>query len=125
MILAFMPDLEPRPLTAANAAFRTAFYSRWGRENTIVCGSSCDAQYEAHPQTLSVKAAWGGAERYLLREREVRVDDDHWLILNHGRVYGSVLRAPRPVQSFALFFHPELPRDVAGQRQRPDRKSVV
>jgi hypothetical protein len=42
MILAFMPDLEPRPLTAA----------------------------------------------------EVRVDDDHWLILNHGRVYASVLRAP-------------------------------
>jgi AraC-like DNA-binding protein len=119
MILAFMPDLEPRPLTAANAAFRAAFYRRWGRENTIVCGSSRDAQYEAHPQTLSLKAAWGGAERYLLREREVRVDDDHWLILNHGRVYGSVLRAPRPVHSFALFFHPELPREVAGQRRRP------
>jgi AraC-like DNA-binding protein len=119
MILATMPDLEPRPLTAANAAFRAAFYGRWGRENTIVCGSSRDAQYAAHPQTLSVKAAWGGAERYLLRERQVRVDDDHWLILNHGRVYASELRAPRPVQSFALFFHPELPRDVAGQRQRP------
>ena len=58
MILAFMPDLEPRPLAAANAAFRATLYGRWGRENTIVCGSSGNAQYEAHPQTLSVKAAW-------------------------------------------------------------------
>lgn len=124
MILAEMPDLSPRPLTAANAAFRAWFYGRWGRENAIVCGSTRQAEYESHPQTLSVKAAWGGAERYVLREREVRVDDDHWLILNAGLSYGSVLRASRPVQSFALFFHPELPGEVAGQRGRRLRSAL-
>jgi AraC family transcriptional regulator len=119
MILAAMPDLPPRPLTTANAAFRESFYRRWGRENALVCGTSRDASYETYTQTLSVKAAWGGRERYFLREREVAVDDDHWLLLNHGRAYGSQLRGLRPVTSLALFFHPELPGQVATQRARP------
>jgi AraC family transcriptional regulator len=118
MILASMPDLPPRPLTTANAAFRESFYRRWGRENALVCGSSRDVCYETHTQTLSVKAAWGGRERYFLREREVAVDDDHWLVLNHGRAYGSQLRGRRPVTSLALFFRPELPGQVAAQRAR-------
>ncbi len=118
MILASMPDLPPRPLTTANAAFRESFYRRWGRENALVCGASRDASYETHPQTLSVKAAWGGRERYFLREREVAVDDDHWLLLNHGRAYGSQLRGVRPVTSLALFFRPDLPGQVAAQRPR-------
>jgi AraC family transcriptional regulator len=118
MILTAMPDLPPRPLNAANAAFREAFYRRWGRENALVCGRSREASYETHPQTLSVKAAWGGRERYFLREREVAVDDDHWLVLNQGRAYGSQLRGPRPVTSLALFVRPELPGQVAAQRRR-------
>lgn len=118
MILTAMPDLPPRPLSAANAAFREAFYRRWGRENALVCGTSRDASYETHPQTLSVKAAWGGRERYFLREREVAVDDDHWLVLNQGRAYASQLRGPRPVTSLALFFRPDLPGQVAAQRMR-------
>ena len=116
MILTTMPDLPPRPATAANAAFRASFYQRWGRENALVCGSSRDAEYAEHPQTLSVKAAWGGPERYLLDRREVVVDDDHWLVLNAQRSYGSVMRAARPVTSLAVFFRPGLPEAVAAQR---------
>lgn len=121
MILTSMPDLPPRPLTTANAPFRESFYRRWGRENALVCGTSRDVSYETHTQTLSVKAAWGGRERYVLHDREVAVDDDHWLVLNHGRAYGSVLRAPQPVTSLALFFRPDLPGAVATQRTRPMR----
>lgn len=113
MILASMPDLPPRPETAANAAFRAAFYRRWGRENALVCGSTRRAEYSPHAQCLSVKAAWGGGERYLLGSREVVVDDDHWLVLNERRTYGSVLRAPRPVISVAVFFRPGLAQEVA------------
>jgi AraC-like DNA-binding protein len=116
VILGSMPDLPPRPATAANACFRAAFYSRWGRENALVCGTTCAAEYAPHPQTLSVKAAWGGGERYLLGRREVVVDDDHWLVLNEQRTYGSVLRSARPVTSFALFFRPGLAQQVAAQR---------
>lgn len=111
-----MPDLPPRPASTANAAFRAAFYSRWGRENALVCGTARRAEYAPHPQTLSVKAAWGGGERYLLGDREVVVDDDHWLVLNEQHVYGSVLRSASPVTSCALFFRPGLAQQVAAQR---------
>jgi AraC family transcriptional regulator len=113
MILTSMPDLPPRPLTTANAAFRDMFYRRWGRETCLVSGASRDVRYETHPQTLSIKAAWGGRERYFLREREVAVDDDHWLLLNDGRAYGSEIRGERPVTSFSIFFAPGLPEQVA------------
>lgn len=118
MILTALPDLPPRPLTTANAAFRAAFYRRWGRENALVCGTARQACYETHTQTLSIKAAWGGSECYHLPEREVAVDDDHWLVLNQGRAYGSTLRSARPVTSVALFFRPGLPAEVAAQRKR-------
>lgn len=119
MILTSMPDLPPRPLTAANAAFRRMFYERWGRENAIVCGRSCNVAYETHAQTLSIKTAWGGSERYFLREREVAVDDDHWLVLNEGRAYGSELKAARPTASFAIFFRPGLQHEVAAALEQP------
>jgi AraC family transcriptional regulator len=116
VILAAMPDLPPLPATAGNAAFRASFYARWGRENALVCGSTRHAEYAPHPQALSVKAAWGGAERYLLGAREVQVDDDHWLVLNERRTYASVLRANVPVTSCAVFFRPGLAHAVAAQR---------
>ncbi|MFO1252385.1 MAG: AraC family transcriptional regulator [Inhella sp.] len=119
MILTAMPDLAPRPLTAANAAFRERFYRRWGRENALVCGQGRQFEYEAYQQTLSIKAAWGGGERYFFRERDVVVDDDHWLVVNEGRVYGSRVRSPRSVTSLALFFRPGLAAEVAAQRLRP------
>ena len=119
MILTSMPDLPPRPATAANAAFRRMFYARWGRENTIVCGRSSDAAYATHTQTLSIKTAWGGCERYFLREREVAVDDDHWLVLNEGRAYGSELKSLRPAFSFSIFFRPGLQQEVAAALALP------
>lgn len=116
MILTAMPDLPPRPLTAANAAFRRSFYERWGFENALVCGRAAQVEYDTHPQLLSIKAAWGGRERYLLREREVVVDDDHWLLLDAGRCYGSMVRSARPMTSFAVFFRPGLEAEVRAAR---------
>jgi len=116
MILASMPDLPPRPLTTVNAPFRRSFYERWGRENALVCGRAERIEFDVHPQLLSIKAAWGGRERYLLAEREVVVDDDHWLLLEAGRSYGSTLRAPRPMVSFAVFFRPGLVGEVRAAR---------
>lgn len=116
MILTMMPDLPPQPATAANAAFREMFIRRKGRENTLVCARSRDVSYPPNDHTLSVKAAWGGRERYLLPEREVAVDDDHWMVINERRTYGSALQASRPVTSFALFFRHGLGQEVAAAR---------
>lgn len=118
MIYATMPDLPPRPATSANAAFRESFLRRWGKENALICGLTRCAEYRTHGQTLSLKAAWCGTERFMLPEREIAVDDDHWLLLNDGRRYASVLRADRPVATMAIFFRPGLPGEVACARQK-------
>ncbi len=118
MILTAMPDLPPRPATDANSHFRRWFYARWGRENALVCGRTRHAEYSAHTQTLSIKAAWGGAERYFLPRREVAVDDDNLLILNEGCYYGSVMRGPRPAWSMAVFFAPGAQHEVLAQRKQ-------
>lgn len=119
MILAALPDLPPRPASAANAEFRRRFYSRWGRENAIVCGFGCDAEYAEWTQTLSIRClrgTAGGGERFYLRERELLVDDDNYLILNDGRRYASRVRSARPAFSFAFFFRPGLIDEVLGER---------
>jgi len=119
MILTELPDLPPRPETAGNAAFRRRFYARWGRENAIVSGRATLAEYAVMAQTLSIKMVSGGAERYFLPGRDVVVDDDNHLVLNEGARYGSLLRAPRPAWTFAVFFRPGLHAEVAAERLRP------
>lgn len=116
MILTHLPDLPPRPETVVNAAFSRWFYQRWGKENAIVSGRAVAAEYSAMAQSLSIKMARGGAERYLMLNREVSVDDDSLLILNQGRSYGSRLDSRRPAESFAVFFRPGLLAQVRAAR---------
>jgi len=123
MILTTLPDLAPRPQTAANAEFRRRFYARWGRENAVVCGHAKHAEYAVHPQTLSVKVAAGGRERYVLSRRELVVDAENYLVLNEGSRYGSVLDTDwpgaAPAWTFAVFFRPGLQHEVAAARRQP------
>lgn len=118
MILTAMPDLPPRPETAANAAFRRWYVARWGRENAVVCGRTTQAEYPPHTQTLSIKMALAGRERYFLPRREVIVDDDNYLILNEGLTYSSLLATPRPTQSFSVFFRPGMQHEVLAARRQ-------
>ena len=116
MILTSLPDLPPRPETAVNAAFRRWYTPRWGRENALVCGVATLAEYPLHTQTLSIKTAWSGQERYFLPRREVVVDDDNYLILNEGRTYASRLATRRPTGSFSVFFRPRMQDEVCAAR---------
>ena len=128
MLLRAMPDVSP-----INAAFRSWFYARWGRENCLILGSTRHAEYEPFKQRLSIKMASGGAERYFLDGRTVVVDDDNYLILNDGRTYGSSIRADREVESFSIFFRPGLLEEVLAATvltaedllRRPDATSQV
>jgi AraC family transcriptional regulator len=124
MILTTLPDLPPLPETNANAAFRRRFYERWGRENAVICGESTSAEYAPMTQTLSIKMAWRGHERYRLAHREVSVGDDNYLILNEGNRYGSVLRAARPAFTFAIFMRPGLHEEVRGARSLGARAAL-
>ena len=114
MILRELPDLAPRPLTAANAGFRQWFAQHWGRENAIVMGLSADVEFPPHTQTLSVKRAWGGeGEDYLLPGRRLRVDAGSCLILNQGGHYGARIRSREPVLSLGVFFRPDMAAELA------------
>lgn len=119
MIVRHFPDLPPRPETPANAAYRRWFYSRWGKENYIMCCSGREAEYVPYTQMLSIKTAWNGTEYYDIGNRRIGVDDDNYLVLNEGQRYGSHLRSARPVGSLCIFFRPGMPKEVAAGLQCP------
>lgn len=117
MILREVPDLPPRPLTAANAAFRRWFYARWGKENAVILTHTRDVEYPPYQQVLSIRAVWNGAEHFDLGHRRVSVDDDSYLVLNR-RTYGSTVATLRPVGAISVFFRPGMEREIAAaQRQ--------
>jgi AraC family transcriptional regulator len=111
LLLRTMPNVADTP---ENAAFRRWFYSKWGKENCIVTGRVHHAEYPRYRQRLSIKAAWGGAERYHIDGRTVAVDDDTYLVINDSREYSSVLSNLEPMQSFAIFFRPGLAEETLG-----------
>jgi AraC family transcriptional regulator len=113
VILTQLPDLPPRPETPRNAAFRRQFYSRWGTENSIICGHSRHAEYARFRQTLSIKMICNGAEHYYVDRRRLTVTDETYLVLNESREYASVLDASAEAFSFCVFFKPGLANEIA------------
>jgi AraC family transcriptional regulator len=111
MLFRSFPVVDDVP---GNQEFRRRFYSRWGRENAIVSARASRAEYPLFTQTLSIKAAWGGRERYFVDARTVAVDDDNYLIINDQRTYGSTLDSAEPVHSFSIFFRPGLAEETLG-----------
>ena len=93
-------------------SFRPSFYARWGRENCIISARTRRCEYPQFRQRLSIKAAWGGREDYLVDHRRVAVDDDSFLIMNEGRSYGSEVHSRASITSFSIFFRPHMAPDV-------------
>jgi AraC family transcriptional regulator len=85
-------------------AFRRGFYARWGRESAVISARTRRAEYPDFRQLLSIKAAFGGAEDYLIDGRRISVDDDTFAIFNSDRTYASRIDTLRPVHSFSIFF---------------------
>ncbi len=112
-----MPDFERLKPHPDNAAYREAFYRRWGVENCIVCGTGRAAEYTPWRQRLSIKLARGGRERYFIDGRSIAVDDDSFLILNDNRVYGSRFDSNSELESFAIFFRPGMAEEILGAVQ--------
>ena len=76
-----------------DTALPASFHARWGRENCIIWGRSGYMEFGPYTHTLSIRAAWGGAQHCHFNGRTVAIDDDNFLILNHGRVYSTSIRA--------------------------------
>ena len=87
---------------------------RWGRENCIMLRRVRRAEFGSCPHNLSIRAVWGGTELCRAGGREIGIDDDNFLILNHGRTYASSIRALQPVESLAICFRPGLAEHACG-----------
>ena len=109
MLLRALPNLA-----AGTDEFRRWFLSRWGRENCVIHGEAIHADFGPYAHTLSIRAAWGGTEQCHSAGRTIGVDDDNFLVLNHGRVYATSIRASQPVTSFAICFRPGLAESIHG-----------
>jgi AraC family transcriptional regulator len=107
MLLRSLPDL-----TQSDTEFQTWFQSKWGRENCIIWGRTRLAEFGPCTHTLSIRAAWGGVEHCYVNGRTLAVDDDNFLILNHGQIYSTGIRSVQPVESLAICFKPELAEQV-------------
>jgi AraC-like DNA-binding protein len=103
MLLRSLPDL-----TQSNAEFQSWFQSKWGRENCIIWGRTRLAEFGPCTHTLSIRAAWGGVEHCHVNGRTLAVDDDNFLILNHGQIYSTSINSVHPVESLAICFKPEM-----------------
>ncbi len=124
MILTELPDLPPRPETPANAAFRRDYVARWTKENTLLCGVTCHAEYPRVMHPLSIKMAWGGREVYRLHRREVHVREGTYLVLNDGDEYGSTLSSEKPTTSFSIFLRRGLAEGIVAAHRLGLEKSM-
>lgn len=86
----------------------TTLQPRWDRENCILWGRVRQAGFDPCTHTLSIRAAWGGVEHCHVGGRTIGIDDDNFLILNHGRIYGTRICSEQPVESLAIYFSPRL-----------------
>jgi AraC family transcriptional regulator len=93
---------------AETVAAPELFKSRWGRESWIIWGRASRAAFGPCAHTLSIRAAWGGQERCQVDGRTIAVDDDNFLILNHGQIYSTRIDAPCGMESLAICFGPKL-----------------
>src|SRR5260370_30761072 len=63
--------------------FRSSFYERWGRESAVISARARRAEDAEFTQLLSIKAAIGAAEDYLLDRPRMTGDDDTFAILHN------------------------------------------
>jgi AraC family transcriptional regulator len=91
-----------------DAAADEELTAKWGRENCIVYGRARHDDFGPCTHTLSIRAAWGGVQHCHVDGRTIGVDDDNFLILNHGDIYATSIRSEQPVESLAICFSPRL-----------------
>lgn len=61
---------------------------------------------------LSIKSFTEGEALYAVGSARYLVNDMCYLVLNHGQEYTITIDAPTPVESFCIFFAPDLATDV-------------
>ncbi len=84
-------------------------------------------RYQAHSPAgaLSIKCMFGGAAHYETRLGRYRVDDGHYLLLNHGTSYTIAIDVPQPLESFCIFFAPGFAEAVLHAHITPEDRLLA
>ncbi|MEZ4680953.1 MAG: hypothetical protein R2932_42755 [Caldilineaceae bacterium] len=67
---------------------------------------------QAGPATFRSNLFTQGEARHAVGTARYRVNDECYLVLNHGQEYTITIDATKPVESFCIFFAPELAAEV-------------
>jgi AraC family transcriptional regulator len=105
LLIRSLPDLATTDVES-----QESLRTKCGRENCIIWGRARRADFGPYPATLSIRTVWGGTQHCHFDGRTIAVDDDSFLILNHGRIYSTSIRATQPVESLTVCFQPDLIR---------------
>jgi AraC family transcriptional regulator len=108
LLLRSLPDLAP-----CDAEFHDSLRAKCIRDNCIIWGRARSAQFGPYPESLSIRAVWGGTQHCHLSNRTVAIDDDSFLILNSGTSYSTSIRATSPVESLTVCFQPGMVESVS------------
>lgn len=101
LIMRAMPDLS-------TPTARVEYHRLAAERGAIVSAFTKQAVYGTHAEQLSIKAAFGGRETYLIDGTRRTVDDDVYLIINHGHPYESRLESEAIVHSVAIVFSDDM-----------------
>ncbi len=102
MILAFEP-----PIRSA-----VAYSAGGGAQSSFILHETSRQYHWQGSGFLSIKAFFGGRALYSVGGGFCAVDDQSYLLLNHGQSYTLAIESDSPVESCCLFFSPHFAREV-------------
>jgi len=85
-----------------------------GVRNAVLCASARRHSVTDYPGPLSIKSVTSGMVAWKTGGRELRVDRDSFLVLNHGEPYSMEIDAREPVSTLCVFFAPGFVESVCG-----------
>src|SRR4051794_11717620 len=83
-----------------------------GVANAILCARGRRHSVTDYPGPLSIKSVTSGMVAWKTGGRELLVDRDSFLVLNHGEPYSMRIDAREPVSTLCVFFAPGFAESV-------------
>ncbi len=95
--------------------------------NAVLCARGRRHLVKDFPGPLSIKSVSSGSVVWKAGGRELTVDRDSFLVLNHGEPYSMEIESPKPVATLCVFFQEgfveSVARSVAYSEIEPEAES--
>jgi AraC-like DNA-binding protein len=85
-----------------------------GSANAVLRARSSVHYVKDFPGPLSIKSVTAGAVAWKVGTRDLLVDRDSFLVLNHGEPYSMAIESRRPVSTLCVFFQEGFVESVCG-----------